>query len=87
VWLRCRTDREHLVLEVEDQGAGVAPGNRERIFDPFFTTKAPGHGTGLGLSIAHRVVEGHGGRISVADAPGGGAVFRVQLPLAQAAGA
>jgi len=70
------------VIEFCDRGPGIRPEDLERIFEPFFTTKAPGKGTGLGLAIVHRIVTGHGGRISVANREGGGACFRVFLPLA-----
>ena len=78
--LRCREEQGGLVLEVEDQGPGVAPELAGRIFDPFFTTKPPGEGTGLGLSLVYRIVEGHGGSVEADRAPGGGALFRVRLP-------
>ena len=51
---------------------------RERIFDPLFTTRA--EGTGLGLAIVHKAITAHGGKISVRDAPGGGAGLVVPLP-------
>ena len=58
---------------------------RERIFDPFFTTKDVGAGTGLGLDTARRiVVERHGGSLALHSPAGGGALFRVRLPLAGA---
>jgi signal transduction histidine kinase len=69
-----------VVVEVSDDGAGIAPDVLERIFDPFFTTKPAGVGTGLGLSIAWQIVEAHGGRIAVESAPGTGSTFRVHLP-------
>jgi signal transduction histidine kinase len=68
-------------LTVDDQGPGIRPADRARVFDRFW--RAPGAsagGTGLGLAIAHWVVDRHGGTIDVADAPGGGARFEVQLP-------
>ena len=67
-----------LAIEVADKGPGVPPAERDKIFEPFFTGKT--QGTGLGLAVAHRVVEAHGGTIDVADAPGGGALFRVIIP-------
>jgi signal transduction histidine kinase len=71
-------------LIVEDTGAGVPPEDRERIFEPFFTARAAG--TGLGLAIAREIIEAHGGRIDLAGREGGGAAFRIELPLAAAAG-
>ncbi|BCR05721.1 hypothetical protein DESUT3_27900 [Desulfuromonas versatilis] len=70
------------VIEICDSGPGVPLELRERIFEPFFSTKAKGEGTGLGLSVCRRLVEEHGGKLSVGDAPGGGARFRLELPLA-----
>jgi C4-dicarboxylate-specific signal transduction histidine kinase len=68
------------VIEVRDNGPGIAPEHLERVFDPFFTTKEPGKGSGLGLSICARLVEGMGGQIEVGGAPEGGARFRIRLP-------
>jgi two-component system sensor histidine kinase HydH len=69
-----------LAYSVRDHGPGVPPSDRARIFDPFHTTSV--RGVGLGLAVARRIVELHGGRIEVDDAPDGGAVFRVLLPAA-----
>jgi nitrogen fixation/metabolism regulation signal transduction histidine kinase len=68
-----------LVISVEDTGAGLSPAELQRIFIPFFTTKTKGHG--IGLALAHRVVTEHGGTLSAANAPAGGAVFTLRLPL------
>ncbi len=72
-------DATQVVFTVDDNGPGVPRDERQRIFTPFYTTKD--QGTGLGLAIAHTVVSLHGGTLSVDDAPGGGARFRVSLPL------
>lgn len=72
----------HVAIRVADRGCGFAPGVAEKIFDPFYTTKD--YGTGLGLAIAHRLVEAHGGRITARNRRGGGAVFEIKLPTADA---
>jgi len=72
----------HLVLEVADDGMGIAPADLDRIFDPFFTTKAFGRGTGLGLATVDGIVRRAGGHVTVDSTPGRGARFRVYLPLA-----
>jgi signal transduction histidine kinase len=69
-----------VVVEVKDNGTGIAPEHLSRIFDPFFTTKPPGTGTGLGLSIVYGIVSGLGGAIEVESTPGQGTTFRVKLP-------
>jgi two-component system NtrC family sensor kinase len=68
-------------LTVADSGPGVAPLLRERIFEPFFTTKGEGLGTGLGLSVSRGIARSHGGELSVEEGAGGGAVFRLMLPV------
>ena len=74
-------DRETVVLEVSDDGPGVAPEMKHKIFDPFFTTKEVGKGTGLGLTVAYAIIQEHGGRIRVESPPQGGASFAVDLPV------
>jgi signal transduction histidine kinase len=68
------------VLEVSDQGQGIAPDVVRRIFDPFYTTKASG--TGLGLHVVRCVVDGAGGRVDVASVPGQGTRFTLTFPAA-----
>ncbi|WP_113911272.1 two-component system sensor histidine kinase NtrB [Roseovarius dicentrarchi] len=72
-----------LVIEVVDDGPGVPEALRDALFEPFVSGREDG--TGLGLAIAARIIEGHGGWIAVASAPGH-TVFRVSLPMASAAG-
>ena len=73
-----RTNGTRLVIEVSDHGPGVPEEDREKIFEPFHTGKT--QGTGLGLAVARRVVESHGGTLSVVSAPSGGALFRAEIP-------
>jgi signal transduction histidine kinase len=68
------------VLEVRDQGTGIAAEKLLEIFDPFFTTKPVGEGTGLGLSVAHGIAQEHGGWIEVVSEPERGSCFRIWLP-------
>lgn len=72
-----------VLIEVTDSGSGIPEEHFGKIFDPFFTTKDPGRGTGLGLAISARIIDSFGGRITVANAPGGGACFTVRLPAAE----
>ena len=72
---------DRVMLIVDDNGPGVPPGAKDRVFAPYFTTKQMKGGTGLGLAIVHRIVSDHGGRITISDAPGGGARFTIELPL------
>jgi len=67
-------------IAVEDDGDGMSAEVAQRIFDPFFTTRFPGRG--LGLAVVHGVVRRHGGSIQVDSAPGLGAKFTIDLPLA-----
>ena len=76
-----RQDVDHVAVEIQDNGKGIPPDVLPRIFDPFFTTKDVGKGTGLGLSIVYKIVEQHGGKISVDSAVGVGTKFTVVLPL------
>jgi signal transduction histidine kinase/ActR/RegA family two-component response regulator len=72
-----------VMLEVEDDGPGIAPENLNRVFDPFFTTKGVGEGTGLGLSLSIGIVEAHGGGMQVENIPGAGARFTLRLPVGE----
>jgi hypothetical protein len=86
ITLRARTSdgRDALVVEIEDNGIGIAPENVARIYDPFFTTKGVGRGTGLGLAVSYGIVQEHSGHIAVESAPGRGTTFRITLPTAGA---
>ena len=78
VVLAARAEAGRVRLEVRDRGPGVPADLREQIFTPFFTTRE--QGTGLGLAFVREIVRDHGGEVRVSDAPGGGAVFRIDLP-------
>jgi len=89
VWIRTRhviegvgnRTRDHILLEVSDDGPGIPPEIASRIFDPFFTSKPSGEGTGLGLSIVYGIVHQHGGEVAFENRPGAGARFLVDLPV------
>jgi signal transduction histidine kinase/DNA-binding response OmpR family regulator len=80
VRLRPGGDEATVLIEVSDDGPGVAEEYQDRIFDPFFQASGAAGGMGLGLSISRDIVVLHGGRIEVASPPGAGATFRVILP-------
>ena len=67
-------------IDVADDGPGIAPEDRERIFRMFERAAGAARGTGVGLAVSHKIVERHGGTISVHGRPGGGSVFRFTLP-------
>ena len=77
--------REHVVLEVADDGPGIPPEIAVNIFDPFFTTKPAGQGTGLGLSIAREIMEEFDGAIRLCSSTDSGATFQIELPAANPA--
>jgi signal transduction histidine kinase len=77
--VKTRQLADRLEIDVIDRGSGIAPKDRESIFNPFFTTKSSG--VGLGLAIVSKIVDEHGGQITVESEPGAGSVFRVFLPM------
>jgi PAS domain S-box-containing protein len=81
--LRIRLGRadDSVWVSFHDDGPGIPKENLASIFDPFYTTKRPGRGTGLGLSICKSVMKEHNGSVEAANAPDGGAVFTVTLPV------
>jgi len=85
VVVETRDDGAHVVVDVIDDGPGIAPELQPRIFEPFFTTKRRGYGTGLGLPTARRIAELHGGGLELAESRPGRTVFRVRLRCTRAA--
>ncbi|MBW6507108.1 MAG: two-component sensor histidine kinase [Rhodobacteraceae bacterium] len=82
--LAARASAKGVRLTLRDHGPGVPASQRERIFDPFFSTKVVGKGLGLGLSISYNIIKDFGGDLRVSDAPGGGALFTLDLRTAKA---
>ncbi len=84
--LRASRDADSVVFTVEDNGIGLTPAERKAIFQPFYQAdqrlSRSREGCGLGLAIVRRIVDAHGGEITVASEPGKGSVFTVKLPLA-----
>ena len=85
LWVHTGEEAEQVFVEFVDSGPGVK--DPTRVFDPFYTTKPVGKGTGLGLSICYGIVTEHGGTIQVKNAPEGGAMFRIVLPMRSSAAA
>ncbi len=76
-----RVSDNHVVLVVEDNGAGMSERELKQIFVPFFTTKDINEGTGLGLPVVHGITTSHRGTIRVESTPGRGTRFEVRLPV------
>jgi signal transduction histidine kinase len=81
ITVRTRMEKDTVIIEIEDNGKGMDEKTLKLIFDPFFTTKRTKGGTGLGLAIAFRIIEEHGGSISVSSKPGTGTLFTIRIPL------
>jgi len=73
-----------VTVEIRDHGSGIPEDKLDKLFDPFFTTKTSGNGTGLGLAVVKKIIDLHDGKISIANAEGGGA--RVTISLKSAPG-
>jgi PAS domain S-box-containing protein len=74
-----------VIAEVRDTGSGIPENLLPRLFEPFFTTKPSGVGTGLGLFVARRIIDRHGGIITLDNAPGGGALATIALSAGEEA--
>lgn len=86
VWVRTRQEGRRVVLEVEDEGAGIPADVLPHIFEPFYTTKSRGRGTGLGLATVYTIVQQMAGEIEVRSGDERGTCFRVSVEAQEAAG-
>jgi signal transduction histidine kinase len=74
-----RFDMKYTVIEIQDTGIGIPEDKLPKIFDPFYTTKE--EGTGLGLSICHKIIQDHGGILTVKSIVNEGSLFTITLPI------
>src|SRR4030095_11628638 len=77
--MEAKTSNGNFLISVTDPGIGNAAEKPNRIFEPYYTTKAKG--CGIGLAIARRIIEAHGGKITVTNEAGGGCRFLISLPI------
>lgn len=77
---RLSDDGREVVIEVEDQGRGIAAADIDKVTDPFFTTRRNAGGTGLGLSLSARIAEEHKGALDISSRPGAGSLIGLRLP-------
>src|SRR5207244_6117816 len=82
VRIGARQEGATVVVEITDDGKGIAPDVLPRLFEPFVTTAAPGEGTGLGLALCHATMERVGGSISARNNPDRGATFELRFRAA-----
>ena len=78
--------RHRVLLQVADDGCGIAPENLNRVFDPFFTTKKRGQGTGLGLAVVSQIARSHGAQVEIESEPGHGTRVSLWWPISDDAG-
>jgi two-component system NtrC family sensor kinase len=81
--LTSTVQNQHVAIAITDYGSGIDPDTAKRIFEPFFTTKAPGSGYGLGLAVSQRIIDEHGGSISVTPGYVQGTCLTVTLPCSR----
>jgi signal transduction histidine kinase len=79
--IRVRREQNWAVIQIADDGEGIAPELMPRIFELYFTTKAKG--SGIGLAMTYRIVQMHGGAVEVVSEAGQGAVFTMRLPVVE----
>ncbi|MCL6220263.1 sensor histidine kinase [Zunongwangia pacifica] len=73
--------KNHMLMEIKDQGPGIPKALRKKVFHPFYSTKPLGEGSGLGLSVVHGIVKAHRGEIKITDNTPTGSNFQILLPL------
>lgn len=78
--IKTMTDGRKIMIQIGDNGSGIAEGNRERIFEPFFSTRREEGGTGMGLGIVRAMLASHGGTIELLESNDGGTIFQIMLP-------
>ena len=83
IGVRTGIHESRALIEIWDSGPGVPEARRAEIFEPFVTTKDVGAGSGLGLFVCRNIIDALHGQITVNDAPGGGALFRITLPATE----
>lgn len=79
--ISAHSDEKAIYVGIADTGEGIEPTVVEKIFDPFFTTKKQGEGSGLGLDIVKKIIDKHGGNISVNSKLGEGTTFIIKIPM------
>jgi hypothetical protein len=79
--LRARAEDGRVLLDVEDNGAGMDSETRRRCFEPYFTTRARGYATGLGLSTGRALLNRYGGDLTLGDKQDGGTLFTISMPM------
>jgi two-component system, NtrC family, sensor kinase len=84
IFVGVREEGGNIVLNIEDQGIGISDDDLQHVFDPFFTTKDSEHGTGLGLAVCRKIVQQHGGMISLDNSGARGATATVSFPRMKA---
>jgi|GEM_PF-1919914 len=72
---------ENAIITIEDSGEGISDEKKHTIFEPFVTSKKQGLGLGLGLSISHQIIKSFNGELVASNAPTGGAIFTITIPL------
>jgi signal transduction histidine kinase len=81
ICVTARQEEASILVEIHDDGPGIAAEDLPEIFEPFYSTKSAGSGTGLGLSMSRRIVTEHGGTIEAVSTPGSGTTFAIRLPI------